>query len=269
MKKPNKKTIIIGSSLVGAICLIGGSFAYFSAQDTDAPKDTKIGTVTIDKVDINIGTPENKEGTVNTDAEKDENGNLIKLNPGDIIPVDFKITNTGSKSIEEKTYVYIIFNNNGSADYGKYSNFKECVSILDETGKEITTTKGTYTDKDDKGNILGTYEALRFAVEPGILNGNPSKGNAETQEDTNGDTQDKDGNPIEGQYQKTHAFKIKFKLGANVHTMNQSLEVRTLTQAIQYRNTNSTDVDKLLEEAEKEVFVADSTTTPETSLETH
>lgn len=248
MKKPSKKTIIMGCSLAGAICLIGGSFAYFAAQDEGEDQHSKIGTVTIDDVKVNIGTPENTEGTVNTDAEVDKDGNLIRLNPGDIIPVDFKITNTGSKSIEEKTYVYIIFNNNGSADYGKYSNFKECVSILDEKGTEIETVKGTYTDKGEDGSVLGTYEALRFAVEPAILDGNPNKTNAETQTEAN------------GQYEKTHAFKIKFKLGANVHTMNQSLEVRTLTQAIQYRNTNKEDVDKLLKEAETGIFVEDSNT---------
>jgi hypothetical protein len=43
---------------------------------------------------------------------------------------------------------------------------------------------------------------------------------------------------------------IEFDLRANIHTMNQGLTVKTLTQAIQYRNSSAGEVDTLLTQAE-------------------
>lgn len=244
MNKLNKKTaLILGCTSVGVICLLGSSLAYLNAKQ-DVKLEMHTGNVGIDNVEITYPQKAENSSDELNDLKVDENGNLINLNPGDIVPIEFTINNNGNKSILERSYVYIIFNNNSSADkgnanhttgdnYGKYSNFIDMISVTnaDTAHSAITVTKGTY--QDENGN---QYKALRFSCPETntILNGTGL--NAEEEENALGAS-------------ATHKFNINFGVRANVHTQQQSMQIKVFTKAIQYRNSTDQDLNELLDDS--------------------
>ncbi len=250
MNKLNKKTaLILGCTSVGVICLLGGSLAYLNAKK-DVKLEMHTGNVGIDNVEITY--PQKAENSSNelNDLNVDKDGNLINLNPGDIVPIEFTVNNNGNKSILERSYVYIIFNNKSSDDkgnvnhasgdnYGKYSNFIDMISVThaDKNHTAIDVTKGTY--KDENGN---TYKALRFSCPDSnsILDGVGN--NAEQEAGSLGTS-------------ATHKFNINFGIRANVHTQQQSMQIKVFTKAIQYRNSADQDLEELLNDSS--FFTAD------------
>lgn len=251
MNKPNKKmAMIAGCSALGLACIVGGAYSFFSESKDVSDNSLTVGTVDLKDVDITMSGSVNDVSNVQTDSTFADGVGLTNLNPGDIIPVDFTVENNGNKSIEEKTYVYIIFDNNENNEgYGKYSNFIDSVSILDSSKNPLASnliTHGTY-----KLNGVN-YPAIRFEAGAedssykGVLNGTGN--NAETEKDAANATK------------KEYHYFIKFALDANVHTQNQSLTIKTLTQAVQYRNSVPTvgdtlgTLDTLMNQAEQGIF---------------
>lgn len=245
MNKLNKKTaLIIGCASAGAVCLLGGSFAFLHSQKSVAPVSAQMGTVGMEDLVINISDKSETTSDSLNDIYLDSNGNLKNLNPGDIIPIDFTVTNDGNKSVIEKSYVYLIFNNGQTSGsptdnvYGDYSNFIDMVSVLDEKGEKVNVTSGVYKVGDN-----ASFKALRFEIpENGtILNGTGA--NAETETGVTSSS-------------ATHKFKVKFGVDANVHTQNQSMQIKIFTQAMQYRNTGNNDMSSLMDDSA--VFTPDS-----------
>lgn len=245
MNKLKKKTaLILGCASAGAVCLLGGSFAFLHTQDTGNKVSTQIGTVSMGNLAVEISNKSETTSDELNDIKIDENGNLTNLNPGDIVPIDFTVTNSGSKSVIEKSYVYLIFDNNQATGtptdkvYGDYSNFIDMVSVLNDKGNAVEVTTGTYKLGDN-----ASFKAIRFEVpENGtILNGFGP--NAEKEQDVTSNS-------------ATHTFKVKFGIDANVHTQNQSMKVKIYTQSIQYRNTEDSDLTALMDDSA--VFTPDS-----------
>ena len=268
MNKPNKKmAIIAGCASLGILAMAGGAFAFFSASTDPDTETIKVGSVALGDVNVEFDKSPDTSDSFTTDNLIDPvTGALTNLNPGDKIPMEFTVSNTGTKSVEEKTYVYLIFDNNngkegpdfsdGSNYISKdedgnfyttnYSNFIESITVkqgntvvakINADGTAAAGTLGIYKLPPSEGGKI--YKAIRFEAGSSILNGVtvPNGADPETEANAVGTS-------------KTYSYTIEFDLRANIHTMNQSLTVKTLTQAIQYRNSSAGEVGTLLTQAE-------------------
>ena len=257
MKKSKKMAIITGCSFLGLAALATGALAIFSAEKKVDAQDVKFGSVDIKDVTISFEKSADTSTQVPTDNIIDAFGNLTNLNPGDSIPFSFTVENDGTKSVQEGTFVYIVFDNkldgatpaqgtnyfDDAANYGPYSNFIESIQVLDEDGLTYEVTEGAYTDPVTKV----TYRALRIKSNLETLSGVNVENGAEPELEV-----DVYGDPIPTSH--THKFTINFALNANVHTMGQSLSVRTHTEVLQYRNTASSDLRDMLNASEEGIF---------------
>jgi len=238
MKKPNKKLVLTLSSTAVAVAAIGGLvFAYFSSQTDPNSDSATVGTVSLKDVEIHLSDSETQTAPLLDTVVDTETGNLTNLNPGDIIPVEFAVENTGNKSIVSKTYVYLVFDNDGKG-YAEYSNFVDCVSVLDSDNNPIdpeSITSGMFKIGED------LFPAIRFEVLD--YSGND---NYDVLNGTGENAEEEDG--IDA-ISATHTFKIKFSLDANVHTQNESMKVKTFTKALQYRNTSDESLEELMDDS--------------------
>jgi hypothetical protein len=246
MKKPSKKTVLtLSSTAVAAAALFGIVYAYFSTQTDPQSATGTVGTVSLSDVQIKFDPSETHSEDLADNVIDAETGELKNLNPGDIIPVKFDVENMGTKSVFSKTYIYLVFDNNGEG-YSRYSNFIDCVTVKDADGNVVppeSIVRGTY--------LIGEtwYPALRFEAQDysgnesfDVLNGTGDNAEIEQGIEVN---------------KVTHTFKIDFSLDANVHTQNESMSVKTFTRALQYRNTADDDIDDLMDDSS--FFKADDT----------
>lgn len=238
MKKPSKKAVLtLSSTAVAGAALFGLVYAYFATQTDPSAAKTTVGTVSLSDVQIKFDPSETHSEDLADNVIDAETGELKNLNPGDIIPVKFDVENVGTKSIVSKSYIYLVFDNNGEG-YAQYSNFIDCVTVKDANGRAIPESaivRGEYKIGDTWYPAL-RFEALDYSGDESfdVLNGTGT--NAETEQG------------IEAT-KVTHTFKIDFSLDANVHTQNESMSVKTFTRALQYRNTGEDDIDDLMDDS--------------------
>lgn len=203
MAKNNIKSKVMAGAL--ALALTGGAFAYFSDYATTSATG-KAGTLGI--------------GLTSTYSEEA----MGLLDPGDTVPFEFSIVNTGNKLMQIRETVSI----KASKD-GKPLNFSDPDAheflLVDEEGNEVAVDKRTV-----KGN------EIKYVIESGqILDGNASINPRETAE--NRKVEDKGALKAD---RTKRAYKLKFRNGADNKWQSADVEVDYLVEGRQFLNNDST-----------------------------
>ena len=222
---------------VSVAVFLGAAFAYMSTNNKPIKTlSTSVNNISISEVKIST----DKSNNQNYDNIINKDGSIQNLNPGDVVPLKYSITNNGNIAVQVNSYVYLIFDNNkkivsqNSTDlrekyYGNQSNLIDSVSLWQNNTK-LSCTEGYFK----QGNEI--YYARRYEILPAAFT-------------LNGKSEDI------GSPQKIDIdFDAKFDLHANSNTMNQGFRVKTFTNTIQYKNTSEEDLNKLMSE-EKSFFV--------------
>ena len=222
---------------ISVAVFFGAAFAYMSTSNK--PVDTLnagVNNIAISEVKISA----DKLNNHNYDNIINKDGSVQNLNPGDVVPLKYNITNNGDVAVQGNSYVYLIFDNNKTVVsqtdtdlkakyYGDQSNLIDSVSLW-RNNTELTYTEGEFKQGNE------TYYARRYEISPSAFM-------------LNGKSEDI------GSPQKIDIdFDVKFDSHANSNTMNQGFRFKTFTNTIQYKNTSEEDLNKLMSE-EKSFFV--------------
>lgn len=145
MKKDRKTTNVVRGTAV-AVCVLAlgaGAMSYFTDYKSADTTQTHAGTV---EATLDLKT---KDMTVGMDGES-----LGIINPGDITPFNFDVTNTGEKSIDIKPVITITSSQAMNPDDMEFKIVKtsDGSETLIETNGEVVMSNGnktaTYTLKD-------------------------------------------------------------------------------------------------------------------------
>lgn len=136
-QKTNKNRLIRGTALAVCIAALGiGAISYFTDYKSADTTQTHAGTV---------------EATLDLQT-KDLDGALGIINPGDVTPFNFVITNTGEKSIDVKPVITIKSDRAMNPDDMEFKLVKENKADGTET---LIDTVGTVVMSE--GNKVATY----------------------------------------------------------------------------------------------------------------
>lgn len=204
----NKKRLIKISACVCALTLIVGSFAFFTDR-TEQSATATAGNINLAFTDTSLKAESLGDDVQAIDSVWD-NSSLVApggvLNPGDTIDMDYKIANTGSKSIDVRQRITLT--SDKALSEGDAAEYKIVVG-----GQEITPVITT----DENGTTAVYY------LENIILNGS-----VETE----------DGIDVtEQEYEVAMAFA---KAAMNKF-MDSNVTVTLEAQAKQHRNTSDVD----------------------------
>lgn len=161
--RKSKKLVALCSAIVLAVTAITGVMAYFTDYETQSV-DAKAGTLGV-KLEQNI----------------DITNGLDIVNPGDVAPFDFTVTNTDEKSAD----VYAVVTVTGKPRAGVTASTDSPYKLLangsavnfDATTAEVTTVEkdGKYTyiytlpvNADVAGGLIGSVE--KDATKDGTVN---------------------------------------------------------------------------------------------------
>lgn len=201
-----KKKFIKIASVVCALCLLVGSFAFFTDR-VDKDATATAGNIDLVFTDLSAFAEHKVDSQTNgyTDGKVWEDGKIVAdgdiMNPGDNFDMGYKLENTGNKSIDVKQQITL------TSSVALTDDAEEYQIVI--AGQTITPVKS-----DDDTTL--TYE-----LEEIVLNG----------------TIEEDGNAAEQEYDVYLAFD---RLAKNKF-MDSTVTVELDVQAKQHRNTTDAD----------------------------
>lgn len=197
--KTNKNRLIRGTALAVCIAALGiGAISYFTDYKSADTTQTHAGTV---------------EATLDLQT-KDLDGALGIINPGDVTPFNFVITNTGEKSIDVKPVITIKSDRAMNPDDMEFKLVKEnkadgTETLIDTVGKVVMS----------EGNKVATY----------TITDSPLAGSVENDQSTDGATENS----------KTYNYYFAFDEDAKNNMQGATLDVSVEMFAKQHRNTET------------------------------
>lgn len=198
-QKMNKNRLIRGTALAVCIAALGiGAISYFTDYKSADTTQTHAGTV---------------EATLDLQT-KDLDGALGIINPGDVTPFNFVITNTGEKSIDVKPVITIKSDRAMNPDDMEFKLVKENKADGTET---LIDTVGTVVMSE--GNKVATY----------TITDSPLAGSVEKDSSTDGATENS----------KTYNYYFAFDEDAKNNMQGATLDVSVEMFAKQHRNTET------------------------------
>lgn len=198
-QKTNKNRLIRGTALAVCIAALGiGAISYFTDYKSADTTQTHAGTV---------------EATLDLQT-KDLDGALGIINPGDVTPFNFVITNTGEKSIDVKPVITIKSDRAMNPDDMEFKLVKEnkadgTETLIDTVGKVVMS----------EGNKVATY----------TITDSPLAGSVEKDQSTDGATENS----------KTYNYYFAFDEDAKNNMQGATLDVSVEMFAKQHRNTET------------------------------
>lgn len=198
-QKTNKNRLIRGTALAVCIAALGiGAISYFTDYKSADTTQTHAGTV---------------EATLDLET-KDLDGALGIINPGDVTPFNFVITNTGEKSIDVKPVITIKSDRAMNPDDMEFKLVKEnkadgTETLIDTVGKVVMS----------EGNKVATY----------TITDSPLAGSVENDQSTDGATETS----------KTYNYYFAFDEDAKNNMQGATLDVSVEMFAKQHRNTET------------------------------
>ena len=198
-QKTNKNRLIRGTALAVCIAALGiGAISYFTDYKSADTTQTHAGTV---------------EATLDLQT-KDLDGALGIINPGDVTPFNFVITNTGEKSIDVKPVITIKSDRAMNPDDMEFKLVKEnkadgTETLIDTVGKVVMS----------EGNKVATY----------TITDSPLAGSVENDQSTDGATENS----------KTYNYYFAFDEDAKNNMQGATLDVSVEMFAKQHRNTET------------------------------
>lgn len=198
-QKTNKNRLIRGTALAVCIAALGiGAISYFTDYKSADTTQTHAGTV---------------EATLDLQT-KDLDGALGIINPGDVTPFNFVITNTGEKSIDVKPVITIKSDRAMNPDDMEFKLVKEnkadgTETLIDTVGKVVMS----------EGNKVATY----------TITDSPLAGSVERDQSTDGATENS----------KTYNYYFAFDEDAKNNMQGATLDVSVEMFAKQHRNTET------------------------------
>lgn len=203
MAKNNIKSKVMAGAL--ALALTGGAFAYFSDYATTSATG-KAGTLGI--------------GLTSTYSE----AAMGLLDPGDTVPFEFSIVNTGNKLMQIRETVSIKATKDGKALNFSAPEAHEFL-LVDADGNEVAVNKRTVNGNE-----------VKYVIESGqILDGNTSIDPRETAANRN--VEDKG---VLNSDRTVRPYTLKFRNGADNEWQDADVEVEYLVEGRQYLNNDST-----------------------------
>lgn len=198
-QKMNKNRLIRGTALAVCIAALGiGAISYFTDYKSADTTQTHAGTV---------------EATLDLQT-KDLDSALGIINPGDVTPFNFVITNTGEKSIDVKPVITIKSDRAMNPDDMEFKLVKENKADGTET---VIDTVGTVVMSE--GNKVATY----------TITDSPLAGSVEKDQSTDGATENS----------KTYNYYFAFDEDAKNNMQGATLDVSVEMFAKQHRNTET------------------------------
>lgn len=172
------------------------------------------------------------------------------LNPGDVLNIQWKVTNNGTKSVATRNIVSIYWEKN---DFSIYANQKDIIFLYPQTtntdlifkdmfNNEKPTIKGnSYSSLGSMGNITvdgKVYQnGYQFILEGDSLDGIGLGAETGNSSEVNyGSVYDDTDS-----YSDTISFKLALSPFANIHTMGENIIIKVESQAMQYRNSSDGD----------------------------
>lgn len=198
-QKTNKNRLIRGTALAVCIAALGiGAISYFTDYKSADTTQTHAGTV---------------EATLDLQT-KDLDGALGIINPGDVTPFNFVITNTGEKSIDVKPVITIKSDRAMNPDDMEFKLVKEnkadgTETLIDTVGRVVMS----------EGNKVATY----------TITDSPLAGSVEKDQSTDGATENS----------KTYNYYFAFDEDAKNNMQGATLDVSVEMFAKQHRNTET------------------------------
>lgn len=198
-QKMNKNRLIRGTALAVCIAALGiGAISYFTDYKSADTTQTHAGTV---------------EATLDLQT-KDLDGALGIINPGDVTPFNFVITNTGEKSIDVKPVITIKSDRAMNPDDMEFKLVKEnkadgTETLIDTVGRVVMS----------EGNKVATY----------TITDSPLAGSVERDQSTDGATENS----------KTYNYYFAFDEDAKNNMQGATLDVSVEMFAKQHRNTET------------------------------
>ena len=213
-------------TVVGAVCAVSvlvGSFAFFTdrtTQDTSAVAgdinlvwdDVSVNTYSAAAGDGVIGNNEYSQNEVWDNKSLVTEGGII--NPGDAFDMSYKLSNTGSKSIDVRQRLVLTSSEELTADAEEYH-------LTITGGNDTATVTGEL--QDDKKTIIYDLKDI-------ILNGSKET----TEENAVA------GNNVQAD-NATYTVKFDFEKEALNAFMDSEVEVNLYATAKQHRNTEEAD----------------------------
>ena len=200
-----KKVITTVMAIACVFTLALGSFAFFTDR-ADGEATATAGNINLVFTDVSLANESTGDNVQAIDKVWTA-GKLVKdggiLNPGDVIDMDYKLSNTGSKSIDVKQQIVLTSNVKLTDNAEEYS--------ITVGGQNITPAKS-----DD--DLTLTYELAEI-----ILNGSIEK---------------EDGVTVTEQ---TYDVSMEFDRLAKNAFMGSTVTVELDVQAKQHRNTTDAD----------------------------
>ena len=201
--KTNKTHVIRGASIALCVAALGmGAMSYFTDWKEADTTQTHAGTV---------------EATLDLQT-KDLDGDLGLINPGDVTPFNFVITNTGEKSIDVKPVITIKSDKAMNPDDMEFKIVKEnkadgTETLIDVTGKKVAMSSD---------NKVATY----------TIADSPLAGSVEKEADKDGTTETS----------KTYNYYFAFDEDAKNNMQGAKVDVKVEMYAKQHRNTQTDHV---------------------------
>lgn len=200
--KTNKTHAIRGASIALCVAVLGmGAMSYFTDWKEADTTQTHAGTV---------------EATLDLQT-KDLDGDLGLINPGDVTPFNFVLTNTGEKSIDVKPVITIKSDTAMNKDDMEFKIVKEnkadgTETLIDVTGKVELS----------EGNTVATY----------TIADSPLAGSVEKDLDKDGTTDTS----------KAYNYYFAFDKDAKNTMQGAKVDVKVEMYAKQHRNTQTDHV---------------------------
>jgi len=200
--KTNKTHVIRGASIALCVAALGmGAMSYFTDWKEADTTQTHAGTV---------------EATLDLQT-KDLDGDLGLINPGDVTPFNFVITNTGEKSIDVKPVITIKSDKAMNPDDMEFKIVKENKADGSET---LIDTVGDVVMSSD--NKVATY----------TIADSPLAGSVERDVTKDGSTENT----------KEYTYYFAFDEDAKNNMQGAKLDVKVEMYAKQHRNTQTDHV---------------------------
>ncbi len=226
----DKKTLITTSALgVGAVALLGGTFAFFSNHE--------------ELVSSGVG------GTVGVETSDVTFGNSNNINPGDNDPylptnpsrpndtdhdIEFSVENTGSKSIRTKHEISVSMENENLDP----SIFMICDKDGKEVGKKYFKLNGKYVlanelnrDELHKEGNHGITE-VRYVIASDIFDGVGTGAEKEEQSTVKEEN---------GKASRSYSYQLAMSNEATDEYQGAKMVLKVETFAIQHRNTDASN----------------------------
>ena len=169
MHTTSRKRLSVGLAIVCCLTLLVGSFAFFTDR-AEANATATAGNINLVFTDESLASESTGDNVQAIDKVWEDEALVVDggvLNPGDVIDMDYKVANTGNKSIDVKQQIVLTSSVALTADAEEYTitiGGQDITPVVSNEGKTLTyelaeiTLNGSVETEDGVSVTEQAYE---------------------------------------------------------------------------------------------------------------